>query len=115
MEELSKMDQINNLAVEIMHKEMNPTEQFVYADKIYQLSLQPELNENQQIVLDWLKEEGDPNITVMLWQLTDDALESQSMSVDIGEHVTAWKSLTDKQQFEVLAAYAEWGIKEVTE
>lgn len=72
---------------------------------------QPILNENQQVVLEWLKEDGDPNITVMLWQLTDNVLESQSMSVDIGEHVTAWKSLTDKQQFEVLAAYAEWGMK----
>lgn len=77
--------------------------------------LRSELNENQQVVLEWLKEDGDPNITVMLWQLTDNVLESQSMSVDIGEHVTAWKSLTDKQQFEVLAAYAEWGMKEVAE
>lgn len=69
------------------------------------------LNENQKIVLEWMKEDDDPNITVVLWQLTDDVLESQSMRVDIGEHVTAWKSLTDKQQFEVLQAFAEWGMK----
>lgn len=114
MEELSKMDQINNLAFDIMHA-TNQGESFDRAAEIYKLSLQPKLNENQRIVLEWLKEEGDPNITVMLWQLTDDVLESQSNGVEMGKHVAAWKSLTDKQKFEVLAAFAEWGMKEVAE
>lgn len=115
MEELSKMDQINNLAFDLMHSEVDLKENFEKVSKIFDLSIETQLNENQQIALEWLKEEGDPNITVMLWQLTDDVLESQSNSVEMGKHVTAWKSLTDKQQFEVLAAFAEWGMKEVSE
>ncbi|MGC3784717.1 hypothetical protein ACPTJX_04115 [Enterococcus faecalis] len=35
---------------------MEPSEQFSYAKQIYDLSDEPELNENQQVVLDWLKE-----------------------------------------------------------
>lgn len=112
---MNRLDKINNLAFDLLHSDVDLKENFEKVSKIFDLSIESQLNENQQIVLDWLKEEGDPNITVMLWQLTDDALESQSMSVDIGEHVTAWKSLTDKQQFEVLSAYAEWGMKEVAE
>ncbi|BBM17691.1 hypothetical protein G15_1336 [Enterococcus avium] len=101
MEELSKMNQINNLAFDIMHKEMNPTEQFVYAEKIYQLSLRPELNENQQVVLEALKvdQDGwDPFFTI--WHM----MENDEIS-----------NMPTKQQFQVLAAFAEWGMKEVSE
>lgn len=113
MEKLSKMDQINNLAVDIMHKEMNPTEQFVYADKIYQLSLQPELNENQRIVLEWLKDDykeyADP-ITA-IGDLGDEILPSRWETC----LQATYEKLDTQQKCEVLAAFAEWGMKEVAE
>lgn len=98
------MNQINNLAFDIMHKEMNSTEQFVYADKIYQLSLQPELNENQQLVLEWLKnnaEWGTP--TGLIHELT----KRNSMAAE--RIITAHDQLTRLEQFQVLAAFADWG------
>lgn len=105
------MNQINNLAFDMMHKEMNPTEQFVYADKIYQLSLRPELNENQQVVLEWLeayadKDSGDwPMRTIFyMW----DCIRSDMLG---GEKLSALRKLTRIEQFEVLAAFAEWGLK----
>lgn len=113
MEELSKMNQINNLAFDIMHKEMNPTEQFVYADKIYQLSLQPELNENQQVVLEWLKDDykeyGDPIIAI--GDLGDEILPSRWETC----LQATYEKLDTQQKWEVLAAFAEWGKKEVAE
>ncbi|MGJ0716281.1 hypothetical protein [Enterococcus raffinosus] len=107
------MNQINNLAFDIMHKEMNPTEQFVYADKIYQLSLQPELNENQQVVLEWLKDDykeyGDPIIAI--GDLGDEILPSRWETC----LQATYEKLDTQQKWEVLAAFAEWGKKEVAE
>ena len=49
MEELSKMDQINNLAFDIMHA-TNQGEPFDRAAEIYKLSLLPKLNENPELL-----------------------------------------------------------------
>lgn len=114
MEELGKMDQINDLAFDLMHKEMNPTEQFVYADKIYQLSLQPELNENQQIVLDWLKEvyiDNDEGYFSVISYLTNPTTEEE---VHDPAHI-ALACLNPDEEVQVLAAFAAWGMKEVAE
>ena len=113
MKELGKMDQINDLAFDLMHKEMNPTEQFVYADKIYQLSLQPEFNENQQVVFEWLKHwhDGDPYFTLSeLYDSVEPGEYKYEHELDI-----AYEKLSEKERFQVLAAFAEWGKKEVAE
>ncbi|MBX8939228.1 hypothetical protein [Enterococcus gilvus] len=73
------------------------------------------LNENQQIVLEWLeayadKDSGDcPMQTIFyMW----DCIRSNMLGV---EELTALRILTRVEQFEVLAAFAEWGMKEVAE
>lgn len=76
----------------------------------------PKLNENQQIVLDYLKNECLENdLQYALWQFTDDVYEEPAMSVDLSAHIKAWKDETDKERFQILAALAEWGMKEVAE
>ena len=77
--------------------------------------LRSELNENQQIVLEWLeayadKDSGDcPMQTIFyMW----DCIRSNMLGV---EELTALRILTRVEQFEVLAAFAEWGKKEVAE
>lgn len=106
MEELSKMDQINNLAFDIMHA-TNQGEPFDRAADIYRLSLQPNLNENQKVVLDWLKnnaEWGTP--TGLIYELT----KRNSMAAEY--IITAHDQLNKLEQFQVLAAFAEWGGNE---
>ena len=70
-----------------------------------------ELNENQQIVLEWLqiyadKDSGDkPFQTIFfLW----DCIKSNILGND---ELTALRKLTRAEQFQVLAAFAEWGNK----
>lgn len=74
----------------------------------------PKLNENQQIVLDWLKYPLNdiPNrfaenyfayvTCLFLGQAPDKVLK-------------AYQELSPEQQLEVLQAFAEWGMKEVAE
>lgn len=74
--------------------------------------LRSELNENQQVVLEWLKDEMNASsVTNALWLLLDDALEVD-YDTDASE---IWNRLPKDQQFQVLAAFAEWGMKEVAE
>lgn len=58
MSELTKLQKISALSKDLMNKKMNDTDRFVHLSHIHELAeeLQPELNENQQVVLDWLKE-----------------------------------------------------------
>lgn len=53
---MSRLSKINDLAFDLVHEYMEPGKQFSYGKQIYDLSDEPELNENQQTVLDWLKE-----------------------------------------------------------
>ncbi|WP_053765809.1 hypothetical protein [Enterococcus hirae] len=66
------------------------------------------LNDNQKIVLEWLKQTaptGKP-MQVVFWMMNNaawgylDGLRDPLME------------LTDKQQFEVLAAFAQWGLEQ---
>ncbi|MDT2772715.1 hypothetical protein P7H39_04000 [Enterococcus durans] len=65
------------------------------------------LNENQQIVLEWLKltaPTGKP-MQVVFWMMNNAAWGH------LDELRDPLMELTDKEQFEVLAAFAEWGMK----
>ena len=49
---MSRLSKINDLAFDLVHEYMEPGKQFSYGKQIYDLSDEPELNENQQTVLD---------------------------------------------------------------
>ncbi|MDT2525971.1 hypothetical protein [Enterococcus raffinosus] len=64
------------------------------------------LNENQQVVLEWLKnnaEWGTP--TGLIHELT----KRNSMAAE--RIITAHDQLTRLEQFQILSAFAEWGMK----
>ena len=95
----------------------NPYLRYWLIDNTYKFRdmLPVELNENQQIVLEWLeayadKDSGDcPMQTIFyMW----DCIRSNMLGV---EELTALRILTRVEQFEVLAAFAAWGMKEVAE
>ena len=65
------------------------------------------LNENQQVVLEWLKEEKEERCSfesAIYWYFEDD-VEPDIIS----------DRLTQIEYLQVLQAFAEWGMKEVAE
>lgn len=67
-----------------------------------------QLNDNQQIVLEWLKltaSTGKP-MQVVFWMMNNAAWGH------LDELRDPLMELTDKQQFEVLAAFAQWGLEQ---
>ncbi|WP_433960942.1 hypothetical protein [Enterococcus faecium] len=83
-------------------------------DKVAAIDEHPELNDNQQIVLEWLKSE-----TILTREapiLSVNAFSDKNLLGKLPDKVRkAHKLLTCKQEYEVLAAFAQWGMKEVTE
>ncbi|WP_257974038.1 hypothetical protein [Enterococcus faecium] len=78
-------------------------------DKVAAIDEHPELNDNQKIVLEWLKltaPTGKP-IQVVFWMMNNAAWGH------LDELRDPLMELTDKQQFEVLAAFAQWGLEQV--
>lgn len=68
----------------------------------------PQLNDNQQIVLEWLKltaPTGKP-MQVVFWMMNNAAWGH------LDELRDPLMELTDKEQFEVLAAFAQWGLEQ---
>ena len=70
--------------------------------------INPELNENQQVVLEWLKRNSNALKVPMLaiYELAE--LADENVRV-------AYRQIDRKGEFQVLAVFAEWGKKEVAE
>lgn len=69
-------------------------------------SVSPSLTDDQQVVLEWLKwkrQEGSQPIECLYALAFGDASESV---------IIAYINLTDTEQFQVLAAFAEWGMSD---
>ncbi|MEQ7232361.1 hypothetical protein ABQE31_17515 [Enterococcus avium] len=77
---------------------------------------QIKLNENQQIVLEWLKEQVSigSGLQYVLWEFTDNVYEEPA-EYSVSEQTKAWLELTEQEQFQVLAAFAEWGMEQEEE
>ena len=68
----------------------------------------PQLNDNQKIVFEWLKltaPTGKP-MQVVFWMMNNAAWGH------LDELRDPLMELTDKEQFEVLAAFAQWGLEQ---
>jgi len=78
-------------------------------EKIYEVaSQQPQLNDNQKIVLEWLKENESANgpIRNIFWMINNTAWGH------LDELSDPLMELNDDQQFEILAAFAQWGLEQ---
>ncbi|MGA5590554.1 hypothetical protein ACPCF3_04040 [Enterococcus mundtii] len=77
------------------------------------LDEQPELNDNQKVVFDFLKNEFKRNdLQFTLWSFTEDVYERLEIGVSSLPHVEAWGKLKEKQKFEVLTVFARWGLEQ---
>ncbi|MGC2935007.1 hypothetical protein ACPTGZ_08090 [Enterococcus faecium] len=73
----------------------------------------PSLTDNQKIVLEWLKNEISENdLQYTLWSFTEDVYEKLEIGAGLAPYIEAWEKLKEKQKFEVLAAFAQWGLEQ---
>ncbi|MDT2759286.1 hypothetical protein [Enterococcus xiangfangensis] len=96
--EQAKMTQISHLRLEL--------------EDLRQIEKSIQLNSDQQIVLEWLKEQVSigNDLQYVLWEFTDNVYEEPA-EYSVSEQTKAWLELTEQEQFQVLAAFAEWGNK----
>lgn len=112
MSELTKLQKISALSKDLMNKKMNDTDRFVHLSHIHELAeeLQPELNENQQVVLDWLKND-----------ILDDSdfyntiYNSRFLHVNGEPHRKeniAFMKLKNKELAQVIQAFSQWALEQ---
>ena len=79
------------------------------------LNKQPQLNENQQIVLEWLKEEQTKNPELSIFgtlSVLFDESENRFMSLDV---IDALNDLSNSQQAGVFQAFSQWALEQEEE
>lgn len=101
----------------LIDTDQEPTEDFFesrnwgeYDIEVYEYH-QPQLNENQKVVLEWLKSE-----TILTREapiLSVNAFSDKNLLGKLPNKVRkAYKLLDCKQEYEVLAAFAQWGLEQ---
>ena len=73
---------------------------------------QPQLNENQQIVLEWLKEEQTKNPELSIFgtlSVLFDESENRFMSLDV---IDALNDLSNSRQAGVFQAFSQWALEQ---
>lgn len=87
-------------------------EGFNYAVANVQGLEQPQLNENQQIVLEWLKEEQTKNPELSIFgtlSVLFDESENRFMNLDV---IDALNDLSNSQQSGVFQAFSQWALEQ---
>lgn len=98
---MRKLEEINNLAFDLTNEDLNSRQVFLMAKDIFKLSIPIELNDNQQIVLDWLKNHGKHPFGAIYLVRIEEA------EIEVNHSV---RKLSKVEQFQVLQAFAEWGL-----
>lgn len=116
MSELTKLQKISALSKDLMNKKMNDTDRFVHLSHIHELAedLQPELNENQQIVLDWLKEScklhGLREVIEIMGFLPTTGGKMKYKQISY-----AYADLNEVELAQVLQAFSQWALEQEEE
>ncbi|MCD4902472.1 cyclin family protein [Enterococcus faecalis] len=113
MSELTKLQKISALSKDLMNKKMNDTDRFVHLSHIHELAeeLQPELNPNQQIVLDWLKESCKLNGLCEVIEIMG-FLSTTGGKMKYKQVAYAYGDLNDDELKHVLQAFSRWAIEQ---
>lgn len=84
-------------------------------NKAIEMLKQPQLNENQQIVLEWLKEEQTKNPELSIFgtlSVLFDESENRFMSLDV---IDALNDLSNSQQADVFQGFSQWALEQEEE
>ncbi|OQO86081.1 hypothetical protein BH748_06780 [Enterococcus casseliflavus] len=81
----------------------------------FEIQKQPQLNENQQIVLEWFKEEQTKNPELSIFgtlSVLFDESENRFMSLDV---IDALNDLSNSQQADVFQGFSQWALEQEEE
>ena len=110
---MSKLEEMGTILMHIALQYTHPDFESMYSDwstvhdigeKLVKMSDQPQLNENQQIVLEWLKLQAPTAkpMQVIFWMMNNAAWGK------LDELRKPIMHLTDKQQAQVLEEFGKW-------
>ncbi|EHA4024320.1 hypothetical protein JKN54_000799 [Enterococcus faecalis] len=116
MSELTKLQKISALSKDLMNKKMNDTDRFVHLSHIHELAeeLQPELNENQQIVLDWLKESCKLHGLRTVIEIMG-FLSTTGGKMKYKQIAYAYADLNEVELVQVIQAFSQWALEQEEE
>ncbi|NMP59075.1 hypothetical protein [Enterococcus mundtii] len=75
-------------------------------------ALQPELNDNQKVVLEWLKEHytySDIGAIELIWRLKVNSTKEKYRYRDVYK---SYRKMTNSEQLQILVAFAQWGLEQ---
>lgn len=114
---MSELNEMGNMLMNIALQYTHPNFSDMYHDwgavfkageELVEMDKEAELNDNQKIVLEWLKENKMDNLF-----LTTARLHRGSLSGGVTTRVkSACGVLDSQQQAQVLKAFAEWGLEQ---
>ena len=113
MSELTKLQKISAISKDLMNKKMNDTDRFVHLSHIHELAedLQPELNKNQQIVLDWLKESCKLNGLREVIEIMG-FLSTTGGKMKYKQVAYAYADLNEVELKQVLQVFSQWTLEQ---
>ncbi|NSO32877.1 hypothetical protein HRE13_07840 [Enterococcus faecalis] len=113
MSELTKLQKISALSKDLMNKKMNDTDRFVHLSHIHELAeeLQPQLNPNQHVVLDWLKESCKLNGLREVIEIMG-FLPTTGGKMKYKQVAYVYSDLNNDELKQVLQAFSQWSIEQ---
>ncbi|MEX1508714.1 hypothetical protein ACQ1Z5_12315 [Enterococcus faecalis] len=113
MSELTKLQKISALSKDLMNKKMNDTDRFVHLSHIHELAeeLQPQLNPNQHVVLDWLKESCKLNGLRTVIEIMG-FLSTTGGKMKYKQIAYAYADLNEVELAQVLQAFSQWALEQ---
>ena len=106
---------INDLAFDLQHDDELTAEQFWKVKQIFELSLQYQLDENQQIVLDWLKAYSERSTFSAMYPIFQLGDYDRRVLEGPRQIDRAFSELNFRQESQVLQAYSQWALEQEEE
>lgn len=122
-----KLEEMGTILMHIALQYTHPDFESMYSDwstvhdigeKLVKMSDQPQLNENQQVVLDWLKANVDQDDASPMCSIFLLGSLWESRKFNIQEDIAidnAYSELSYKQQAQVLEVFSRWALEQEEE
>lgn len=111
-----KLSKINDLAFELQHDDELTAEQFWKVKQIFELSVQYQLNENQQIVLEWLKGSYVQGYGAAVIRTIHLLQKENTVDITDSSYVRgAYRALNTVEEAVVVKMFADWSLEQEEE
>lgn len=106
---------INDLAFDLQHDDKLTKEQWDKVEQIYKLSLPMQLNESQQIVVEWLKACAERFTFSVMYPIFHLGDYDRRVLEGPRQIDRAFSELNFRQEAQVLQAYSQWALEQEEE